>query len=88
MVLPMSSGQIAEIASRELGPQVSRDMVSYAILRTGVQPIGRAGRVRLFGPEAVTAIKQFLCEKRNPEPKREGPVVYVAEGGHQVEVMP
>jgi hypothetical protein len=65
MVLPVSSGQIAESISKEVGQDVGRDAVNYAILRVGVRPIGRAGRVRLFPPSAVATIKSFLAAKRN-----------------------
>ncbi len=64
MLVPASSGQMAENLRKQLGQDVSRDQVNYAILRTGIQPIGRAGRVRLFPPGAVATIKEFLRQKR------------------------
>jgi hypothetical protein len=37
-----------------------RDRVSYNIRKAGVEPVGRAGMVRLFPESSVTAIWQSL----------------------------
>jgi hypothetical protein len=68
-MLVLSTGQIAE----EIGED--RDRVSYAIRKAGVQPVGRAGLVRLFPQSAVTTIKNFLDRKggaNDPQPARIG----------------
>lgn len=53
MVL-LTSGQIAE----QVGEH--RDRVAYVLRRAEIQPIGRAGIVRLFGPDAVEKVRTFL----------------------------
>jgi len=55
----LTTGQIA----KEIGED--RDRVSYAIRKTALKPIGRAGMVRLFGPDAVERVRQFLNAKRS-----------------------
>jgi hypothetical protein len=57
----LSSGQIAA----EIG--ADRDRVSYAIRKTGVKPIGRAGIVRLFPESAVNTIREFLQSRQSKE---------------------
>jgi hypothetical protein len=79
MILPVSSGQIAESIRRETGHDVGRDAVNYAILRVGVQPIGRAGRVRLFPPSVVATVKSFLDAKRHADE----PQAAACTGGRQ-----
>ena len=59
-MLVLTTGQIAT----ELGED--RDRVSYAIRKAGVQPIGRAGLVRLFPQSAIDAVKGFLGAKDQP----------------------
>ena len=54
----LTSGQIAEKVGDD------RDRVAYAIRKTGIEPIGRAGIVRLFAPSAVDTVRQFLQTKR------------------------
>jgi len=39
---------------------VDRDAVSYAIRKTKIQPVGRAGIVRLFPGTALTTVKKFI----------------------------
>lgn len=56
----LSTGQIAE----QIGED--RDAVSYAIRKGGVQPVGRAGLVRLFPQSAVDTVRTFLAGKRKP----------------------
>jgi len=63
MVLPLSSGQIAEAIRQETGQKISRDQVNYVLLREGIQPIGRAGRVRLFRHDTIAIIRTFLDGK-------------------------
>lgn len=53
-MLIFSTGQIA----RQLGQD--RDRVSYALRKSGVEPVGRAGIVRLFPRSAVDIVKQFI----------------------------
>lgn len=43
---------------------VDRDEVAYALRKAKVAPIGRAGIVRLFEPEAIEIVKQTLASKR------------------------
>lgn len=60
-MLLLSTGQIA----KEIGQD--RDRVSYAIRKTGVKPIGRAGLVRLFPQSAVSTVREFLQTRRTKE---------------------
>ena len=60
-MLVLTTGQIAE----QIGED--RDRVSYAIRKAGVQPIGRAGLVRLFPQTALNAVKVFLDAKRSDQ---------------------
>ncbi len=53
----VTSGQIAQEMNED------RDRVSYALRKTGAEPIGRAGIVRLFAPSAVDAVREFLQGK-------------------------
>jgi hypothetical protein len=63
-MLVFSTGQIAA----EIGED--RDAVSYAIRKAGVQPVGRAGLVRLFPQSAVDTVRAFLATKRtNNQPR-------------------
>ena len=48
------------------GLKVDRDAVSYALRKGKIQPVGRAGIVRLFPGTAVSAVKDFLDSKRKP----------------------
>jgi hypothetical protein len=57
-MLVLSTGQIAA----EIGQD--RDRVAYAIRKAGVQPVGRAGMVRLFPESAIAAVKGFLATGR------------------------
>jgi hypothetical protein len=53
-----------------------RDQVSYALRKSGVEPIGRAGIVRLFPTSAVATVREFLESRRKARHdarwKREG----------------
>lgn len=49
---------------RATGVQADRDAVSYALRKAGVEPIGRAGIVRLFSESAVDSVREFLERKR------------------------
>ena len=60
-MLFLSTGQIAE----EIGED--RDRVSYAIRKAHIQPVGRAGLVRLFPQSAVATVKNFLDAKRHQD---------------------
>lgn len=42
---------------------VDRDVVSYALRRTGVEPVGKAGGVRIFAPAALAVIRRYLDAK-------------------------
>jgi len=60
-----TTGQIAEVTGED------RDRVSYAIRKAGVEPVGRAGIVRLFPPSAIEIVRTFLNAKRKrnePQP--------------------
>ncbi len=64
-MLFLSTGQIAEQIRED------RDRVTYAIRKVGIQPIGRAGIVRLFPESAIAAVKSFLDARRDsnqPQP--------------------
>ena len=63
MVFP-TIGTITQELEKSLGRRVEPNEVAYAIRRLRVQPIGRAGIVRLFPESAVTAVKRFLETKR------------------------
>ena len=41
-----------------------RDSVNYAIRKTGIEPVGRAGIVRLFSDSAVATVRDFLATRR------------------------
>jgi len=43
---------------------VDRDAVTYAIRKAGIEPVGRAGIVRLFSGSEVETVRQFLKVKR------------------------
>jgi hypothetical protein len=43
---------------------VDRDAVSYAVRKANIQPLGRAGIVRLFSGTAVETVKDFISSKR------------------------
>ncbi|MBN2315939.1 MAG: hypothetical protein JXM79_18580 [Sedimentisphaerales bacterium] len=43
---------------------IDRDAVAYAIRKAGVEPLGRAGIVRLFPGSAVGTVKRFIRSKR------------------------
>jgi len=60
-MLILSTGQIAA----EIG--ADRDRVCYAIRKAGIQPVGRAGLVRLFPQSAVETVRGFLAAKRAPK---------------------
>jgi hypothetical protein len=62
----VTSGDITE-SLKANGVEVDRDAVAYAIRKANVQPIGRAGIVRLFPTSAVVAVKAFLESKRQRE---------------------
>jgi hypothetical protein len=53
-MLVLTTGQIAEQVNED------RDRVSYAIRKTGIKPVGRAGLVRLFPQSAVNTVREFL----------------------------
>jgi len=54
----ITTGVIAE----RLG--VDRDEVAYALRKGRVTPIGRAGIVRLYGPESIDVVKKIIASKR------------------------
>lgn len=53
-----TTGSIA----RKLG--IDRDVVNYALRKGRVNPIGRAGIVRLFEPGAVGVVRKMIASKR------------------------
>lgn len=63
---------VGDIA-KELG--VDRDAVSYAIRKIKVQPIGRAGIVRMFPGTALATVKKFIDSKERNR-KRESVNIY------------
>ncbi len=63
-MLVLSSGQLTREVSKLAGEPVDQDEVLYAIRKAGIQPVGRAGIVRLFPESAVVAVRDFLAAKR------------------------
>lgn len=57
-MLLQSTGQIAEVIGQD------RDRVSYAIRKTGVRTVGRAGLLRLFPQSAVGTVQEFLKSRQ------------------------
>jgi hypothetical protein len=57
-MLPVTSGQIAE----QVG--CHRDEISNALRSLDIQPLGRAGIVRLFAPGVAEEIRAYLERKR------------------------
>lgn len=54
--------------------EADRDAVAYALRKSHVEPIGRAGLVRLFPDSALDTVRDFLQSKRRPANRREGQV--------------
>ena len=52
---------VGDIAQRL---KVDRDKVSYAVRKANIEPVGRAGIVRLFSGNAVEMVKKFIDSKR------------------------
>jgi len=50
----LTSGDIAKQLNED------RDAVAYALRKLRIQPIGRAGQVRLFPADAIDQAKQFI----------------------------
>lgn len=55
----------AGVIAQELG--VPLDQVLYLIRKLNIQPIGRAGILRLFGVPAVDAIRSSLENRKRQE---------------------
>lgn len=60
----LSIGQIKDEIERAIGQPVDRDAVAYAIRKVNVQPVQRAGLVRLFRPETVATVCEFIQARR------------------------
>ena len=56
--MALSTGDVA----RRLG--CARWEVAYALERSGIQPVGRAGGVRLFGEDQVSAIAAAVAGRQ------------------------
>ena len=54
----VTSGDIAQQLNED------RDAVNYALRKSSVKPVGRAGLVRMFPGSAVQTVKEFLANKR------------------------
>ena len=65
----LTLGTITEEVQRAMDRPVERDAVAYAIRKARVEPIGHAGIVRLFTPDAVDKVCQFLNGKRQRQAK-------------------
>jgi hypothetical protein len=50
----VTTGDIARLTGRD------RDQISYALRKGGVEPIGRAGIVRLFPASAIDIVQEFF----------------------------
>jgi len=44
--------------------KVDRDQVSYAVRKANIEPVGRAGMVRLFSGNAIPLVRNFINSKR------------------------
>lgn len=53
----LTTGDIAEKLN------VDRDAVAYAIRKAKIQPVGRAGIVRMFSGTTVASVKKFINSK-------------------------
>ena len=61
----VTSGSISEKLSAD------RDAVAYALRKLGIDPVGRAGMVRIFPAYAAETVRLFLIEKdRNLQRRR------------------
>lgn len=54
----LTTGSIAE----QLG--ADRDRVSYLIRKAKINPIGRAGMVRLYPPETISVVRELIGVRR------------------------
>ncbi|NQT03371.1 MAG: hypothetical protein HQ580_15190 [Planctomycetes bacterium] len=54
----LTTGAIAERLN------VDRDLVSYAVRKLAIKPLGVAGQVRVFPENTPSAVKKFLDKKR------------------------
>tara|TARA_Y100000310_G_scaffold213286_1_gene214192 strand:+ start:2340 stop:2540 length:201 start_codon:yes stop_codon:yes gene_type:complete len=50
----LTSGDIAKQLNKD------RDTVAYALRKLRIQPIGRAGQVRLFPADAIDQAREFI----------------------------
>jgi len=55
----LTTGSIAE-RLQAAGYDVTRDRVQYLIRKARLEPQGRAGIVRVFGPEALAVVRRAL----------------------------
>ena len=53
-MVPVTTGSIAKTLN------VDRDTVAYAIRKIGVEPIGRAGIVRMFDTSVTKKVKAYI----------------------------
>ena len=51
-------------ALRSEGLDVDRDAVCYAVRELCIEPVGVAGPARVFPPETVAAVRDFIETKR------------------------
>ena len=63
----LTTGKIAQETGEDLCT------VSYALRRLRIQPLGRAGQVRIFPESAINQVREFLASKphRNKPTTRE-----------------
>lgn len=53
----LTTGEIAKRLNAD------RDAVAYALRKTKVEPVGRAGQVRVFSEGVLAAVREFLMAK-------------------------
>ena len=61
----VTSGDIAKQTDND------RDSVSYALRKIGIEPVARAGIVRLFPTNAIHRVRDYLESKENRTTRKE-----------------
>jgi hypothetical protein len=58
--------------AKQLG--LDRDLVTYLIRKGGIEPVGRAGVIRVFPPDAVKRVARLATQHTyRSKPKMESP---------------
>jgi len=69
----VTSGDIAQQLD------IDRDSVNYALRKSKVEPVGRAGLVRLFSASAIQRVQDYLGAKQRRSLRKE-PTIGQMEG--------